>query len=49
MAQSTPAGATLTPKRDRKLHRAGYGVVRISARLVLSDLPAAVALIRAAL
>ena len=35
--------------RDRKLRRLGYHVVRIEAELVLRDLPAAVALIRAAL
>jgi very-short-patch-repair endonuclease len=36
-------------RRDRKLQRAGFRIVRISAQLVLSDLPAAVALVRAAL
>lgn len=36
-------------KRDPKLHRSGYRVVRVSAALVLSDLSAAVALVRAAL
>ena len=35
--------------RDRKLRRQGYRVVRIEAELVLRDLPAAVALVRAAL
>jgi len=35
--------------RDRKLRGLGYRVVRIEAELVLRDLPAAVALIRAAL
>ena len=35
--------------RDRKLRRLGYRVVRIEAELVLRDLPAPVALIRAAL
>jgi very-short-patch-repair endonuclease len=35
--------------RDRKLARLGYRVVRVSAQLVLRDLSAAVALIRAAL
>ena len=35
--------------RDRQLRRLGYRVVRLDAELVLSDLPAAVALIRAAL
>ena len=36
-------------RRDRKLQRAGFRIVRVSARLVLSDLAAAVALVRAAL
>ena len=36
-------------RRDLKLRRAGYRVVRVSAELVLRDLPAAIALIRAAL
>ena len=36
-------------RRDRKLQRAGFRVVRVSAQLVLSDLAAAVALVRAAL
>jgi very-short-patch-repair endonuclease len=36
-------------RRDRKLQRARFRVVRVSAELVLSDLAAAVALIRAAL
>ena len=35
--------------RDRKLARLGYRVVRLSAELVLSDLGAAVACVRAAL
>ena len=35
--------------RDRKLARLGYRVVRVSAELVLSDLVAAVAVVRAAL
>ncbi len=35
--------------RDRKLRRLGYRVVRIEADLVLRDLPAAIALVRAAL
>ena len=34
--------------RDRKLVRLGYRVVRVSAELVLADLAAAVALVRAA-
>jgi len=36
-------------RRDRKLQRAGFRILRVSAQLVLSDLPAAVALVRAAL
>jgi very-short-patch-repair endonuclease len=36
-------------RRDLKLRRAGFSVVRVSAELVLSNLPAAVAQIRAAL
>jgi very-short-patch-repair endonuclease len=35
--------------RDRKLGRLGYRVIRVNAELVLRDLSAAVALIRAAL
>jgi very-short-patch-repair endonuclease len=36
-------------RRDLKLRRAGYRVVHINAALVLSNLPAAVAQVRAAL
>ena len=36
-------------QRDLKLHRVGLRVLRIPAALVLSDLAAAVALVRAAL
>jgi len=36
-------------RRDRKLQRAGFRIVRVSAELVLSDLSAAIALVRAAL
>jgi very-short-patch-repair endonuclease len=36
-------------RRDRKLARLGFRVVRVPAELVLSNLPAAVALVRAAL
>ena len=36
-------------RRDRKLQRAGFRIVRVSADLVLRDLGAAVALVRAAL
>jgi very-short-patch-repair endonuclease len=36
-------------RRDRKLTRLGFRVLRIPAVLVLSNLPAAVALVRAAL
>jgi very-short-patch-repair endonuclease len=36
-------------RRDLKLHRTAFRIVRISAALVLSNLPAAIALVRAAL
>jgi len=36
-------------RRERKLQRAGFRIVRVSAQLVLGDLSAAVALVRAAL
>ena len=36
-------------RRDRKLQRAGFRIVRVSAELVLSDLSAAIAIVRAAL
>src|SRR3954468_11241347 len=36
-------------RRDRKLQRAGFRIVRVSSQLVLADLQAALALIRAAL
>ena len=36
-------------RRERKLQRAGFRIVRIGAQLVLSDLSAAVAIVRAAL
>jgi len=36
-------------RRERKLKRAGFRVLRVSAQLVLGDLSAAVALVRAAL
>ena len=39
----------LDARRDLKLRRAGFRVVRVTAALVLSDLTAAVALVRAAL
>ncbi|HYO94658.1 MAG TPA: endonuclease domain-containing protein [Polyangiaceae bacterium] len=39
----------LDERRDLKLRRAGFRVVRVSAELVLRHLPAALALIRAAL
>ena len=35
--------------RDRKLRRLGYRVVRLEAELVLRNLPAAIAIVRAAL
>jgi very-short-patch-repair endonuclease len=36
-------------RRELKLRRLGFRVLRVSAELVLSDLPAAVAVVRAAL
>jgi len=36
-------------RRDRKLQRAGFRIVHVSAQLVLSDLPATIALVRATL
>ena len=36
-------------RRERKLQRAGFRIVRVSAELVLTDLSAAVELVRAAL
>ncbi len=36
-------------RRARKLQRAGFRIVRVSAQLVLADLNAAIALVRAAL
>jgi very-short-patch-repair endonuclease len=36
-------------RRDRKLQRLGWRVLRLDAELVLRDVPAAVALVRAAL
>jgi very-short-patch-repair endonuclease len=36
-------------RRDRKLHRLGFRTVRVSAELVLADLSAAIALVRAVL
>ena len=41
--------ARLDAHRDERLGRAGYRVVRLPAELVTSNLPAAVALVRAAL
>jgi very-short-patch-repair endonuclease len=35
--------------RDRRLARIGYRIIRVNSELVLSDLAAAVALVRAAL
>ena len=40
---------TADARRDRKLERAGYRVVRIQAALILRDLPAAVLAVRRAL
>jgi len=36
-------------RRERKLQRAGFRILRVSAELVLTDLSAAVAIVRAAL
>ena len=36
-------------RRDLKLRRAGFRIIRVSAELVLTDLSAAVELVRAAL
>jgi len=41
--------ATADARRDRKLERAGYRVVRLPAELVMRDLPAAVLAVRGAL
>ena len=41
--------ASADERRDRKLKRAGYRVVRVPAELVLGDLPAAVLTVRRAL
>ena len=43
------ARGQLDAQRDAALGRAGYRVLRVPASLVASDLPAAVALVRAAL
>jgi len=40
---------TADARRDRKLTRAGYRVVRLQAELVMRDLPAAVRAVRRAL
>ena len=40
---------TADARRDRDLARLGYHVLRVPARLVLDDLPAAVALVSAAI
>jgi very-short-patch-repair endonuclease len=44
-----PAQRRADARRDRRLQRAGYSVVRLTTKFVLGDLPAAVAIIRAAL
>jgi len=41
--------ATADARRDRKLTRAGYRIVRLQAELVVRDLPAAVLAVRRAL
>ena len=40
---------TADARRDRKLNRAGYRIVRLQAELVMRDLPAAVRAVRCAL
>ena len=45
----TPARRRADQRRDRRLSKAGYRVVRVSAQLVLSDVQAAVARVREAL
>lgn len=44
-----PARKRADARRDRRLERAGYRVVRVSAELMLADIDAALALVRAAL
>ena len=44
-----PAQRRSDTRRDRRLQRAGYRVVRLPAELVLGELHAAVAIVRAAL
>ncbi len=45
----SPAQRGADARRDRRLERAGYRVLRLTAALVLGNLPAAVASIRAML
>ncbi len=45
----SPAQARADSRRDRRLQRAGYRIVRLPDALVLGNLHAAVALVRAAL
>ena len=45
----TPVQRRSDARRDRRLQRAGYRVLRLPAELVLGDLPSAVAIIRAAI
>lgn len=45
----SPAQRRADTRRDRRLQRAGYRVVRLSAELVLGDLQAAITIICAAL
>ena len=40
--------ATADARRDRKLARAGYRVIRLQAELVVQDLPAAILAVRRA-
>jgi very-short-patch-repair endonuclease len=46
---ATPARRRADARRERRLERAGYRVLRLSAELVLSDLPAALRRVRQAL
>lgn len=45
----SPAQRRADARRDRRLERAGYQLLRVSAALVLGDLPTVIAFIHAAL
>jgi len=49
MAAITRAARPADARRDRKLTRAGYRIVRLQAELVMRDLPAAVLAVQRAL